>query len=771
MLKMQYRDGQRSAFWPRIPGKRARYALLALLVSCSLSVHAATFVVDDLGDFGDANPGDGQALTDKGVTTLRAAIEEANADTTPDTINFDMTSLGTPATIGVSTQLEVTQPLSILGPGASELAISGQDVTQVFNYLGESEGDTIHGDGITDIVIEDLTIRDGFAQGSGGGAAIIKYVDAAIRRCDIRENRGDLVAGGVLYSNGSFVLEDCRFIDNTLEHFLAESGGASVARADVTMMRCRFAGNNGNKRVGGLAVWVDGGTTLIADCVFEENEAREVGGVELSGSSPFPPLITGCTFLANVTTALEGGALDVSVPTVVVNSTFVGNQGAMRGATILAEDDLRLVNCTIVGNELGPADTAGSLFEYGGAGIYVADGLLEIGNTIIAQNVSTIDEVTAFDDIFVGAEATETPVSLGGNLIGATAGTEGFYLASDQTGTQEAPLDPLLGPLGLYGGLTATLLPLPGSPVLDNGLNSLVANPPFDGPPFYEQRGGLFPRIHNGTVDIGATEAQPYDDIPPVITLTGAATLDHECGETFTDPGATATDDSDGDITAFIVISGSVDTATPGDYFLSYDVSDAIGNSADTVTRTVTVVDTTPPVITLTGDATITLTCETEYIDLGATATDTCDTALPAVTVDTSALTIYRTGQYDVTYTVTDTSGNDAVPVTRTVVVEGPCPVHAHTADQDQDNEISLSELLRAIQFFNSDGFHCQEGTEDGYAPGPGDTAGCPPHACDYNPLDWEIDLSELLRLIQFFNSAGYYACPEGEDGYCPLIS
>ncbi len=91
------------------------------------------------------------------------------------------------------------------------------------------------------------------------------------------------------------------------------------------------------------------------------------------------------------------------------------------------------------------------------------------------------------------------------------------------------------------------------------------------------------------------------------------------------------------------------------------------------------------------------------------------------------------------------------------------------TADQDQDNLISLSELLRVIQFFNSGGYHCEAGTEDGYAPGPGDET-CAPYDSDYNPQDWEISLSELLRVIQFFNSGGYHACPgEGtEDGFCP---
>jgi len=45
-------------------------------------------------------------------------------------------------------------------------------------------------------------------------------------------------------------------------------------------------------------------------------------------------------------------------------------------------------------------------------------------------------------------------------------------------------------------------------------------------------------------------------------------------------------------------------------------------------------------------------------------------------------------------------------------------------------------------------------------------------HDSDYAPSgpDWQIKLTELLRVIQFFNSGGYHACPgEGtEDGFCP---
>jgi len=74
-----------------------------------------------------------------------------------------------------------------------------------------------------------------------------------------------------------------------------------------------------------------------------------------------------------------------------------------------------------------------------------------------------------------------------------------------------------------------------------------------------------------------------------------------------------------------------------------------------------------------------------------------------------------------------------------------------------------LTELLRVIQFYNSVGFHCETGTEDGYAPGPG-VQTCAPHASDYMPENWQVELTELLRLIQFYNSGGYHT----EDGFCP---
>ncbi len=81
---------------------------------------------------------------------------------------------------------------------------------------------------------------------------------------------------------------------------------------------------------------------------------------------------------------------------------------------------------------------------------------------------------------------------------------------------------------------------------------------------------------------------QPADTVPPVITLKGNNPLNLHVGDTFNDPGATASDAFDGDDSGSIAVSGSVDTNTIGTYTLTYTVRDVAGNSSS-VTRSVSV--------------------------------------------------------------------------------------------------------------------------------------------------------------------------------------
>jgi len=98
-----------------------------------------------------------------------------------------------------------------------------------------------------------------------------------------------------------------------------------------------------------------------------------------------------------------------------------------------------------------------------------------------------------------------------------------------------------------------------------------------------------------------------------------------------------------------------------------------------------------------------------------------------------------------------------------------------HTGDTDGDGAFGLDELLRIIQFFNSAGYTCAAtpgASEDGYEPQAGGIAGCVRHTSDFLAPAGRITLSELLRAIQFFNVGGIEFCDGiGEDDFCPVAA
>jgi hypothetical protein len=155
------------------------------------------------------------------------------------------------------------------------------------------------------------------------------------------------------------------------------------------------------------------------------------------------------------------------------------------------------------------------------------------------------------------------------------------------------------------------------------------------------------------------------DMTAPVIILNGNDVITIEAGSTFSDPGSTVTDNVDTGLS--VSITGTVDDTTPGEYTITYNVSDSAGNTAITKTRTVHVVDTTSPVISLLGGTAITVGVDSVFSDPGSTITDNVDTGLIATvtgTVDTSTI-----GSYEISYDVSDAAGNIAVTVKRMVSV------------------------------------------------------------------------------------------------------
>lgn len=163
---------------------------------------------------------------------------------------------------------------------------------------------------------------------------------------------------------------------------------------------------------------------------------------------------------------------------------------------------------------------------------------------------------------------------------------------------------------------------------------------------------------------------------PPVITLIGLNPATTTVGSIYNDAGATASDIEDGDITADIVATSTVNTAVAGAYTVTYNVSDSQGLAAEPVTRVVNVVPIEiphdinhPPVLTLIGSNPATVNVGETYVDAGATAFDQEDGDITANIISTSTVNTAIAGSYTVTYNVSDSQGLPATPVSRTVNV------------------------------------------------------------------------------------------------------
>ncbi len=168
------------------------------------------------------------------------------------------------------------------------------------------------------------------------------------------------------------------------------------------------------------------------------------------------------------------------------------------------------------------------------------------------------------------------------------------------------------------------------------------------------------------------------DCVPPAITLIGDNPQTIELGTGYTELGATV---DDGITNVIIDSSDFVDAV--GDYTITYNATDASGNVAAEVTRTVNVVDTTAPVITLLGDNPQTIALGTGYIELGASIDDGSDIVIDATSF------VDAVGNYTIRYNATDASGNVATEVTRTVnVVDTTAPVITLLGDNPQVIEL-----------------------------------------------------------------------------------
>jgi predicted outer membrane repeat protein len=472
---------------------KAFLCLVAGALSC-VSSSAATLTVT--------------STLDNGAGSLRATISSAAPG---DVIHFDPFLNG--QVILLASQLTTTRELTIEGPGADQITISGGNRTRIIFASAP-------------LTLVGVTLKSGLGD---GGALLVMRARASVSRCNFVDNAAPNGLGGAIQNPGSPVeFSHCKFSRNTATGF--GLGGVFFGSPDaaVTMTDCIFTDNSAHD---GGAIFADAELTLVR-CVFTGNSIP-TDGIAGAVFNPYPTFITGCVFTGNSAgEGGEGGALFLG-DGIIRDSLIAGNavgstsQEDAQGGGIWNFGTLRIENSTIANNASGAQSQ--------GAGIY-NDGVLVLDNSTVSGNsagesssgggVFNEDDdgatVTIANNIIARNSAPAGPdyfgafVSRGYNLIGNTQANTGA------TGNDFINIDPLLGPLQDNGGPTATMALLSGSVAIDHG------DPAFDpssfAPPMVtDQRGA--PRLISDRLDIGAYEAEPAH-FPKIESLTGPQILE-----------------------------------------------------------------------------------------------------------------------------------------------------------------------------------------------------------------------------------------------------
>jgi len=425
----------------------------------------STFTVNSAGDAADINPGDGFCNDGSGSCTLRAAIQEANAVSGADTINF---SLPPNSTITLSTQLpNFVGNFSIVGPGSSLLTIqrssaAGTPIFQIFSFvpINGNFNDSVSG----------LTLLNGNATGpftsnmSGGG--IFNYSACVLTLTDVVISGSTSTNGGGLYNEGTATLTNCKVTGNN-----SPNGGGILNRGTMTIINSTVSANAANNGTGG-GIQNSGGTLSITNSTVSGNtcDGQGAGIVNTGGFN-------------------GAGSVTLTNSTVSGNSAINGGIGAI--ANLAGGHTLTLSNTSITANSAsGSGSGVGGIFNGSGS-------TANLKNSIVAKNTSAL----------MPHDLNGTFNSQGYNLIGESTGTDGFMngINGDQVGTPGSPVDPKLGVLADNGGPTSTHLLLPASPAIDAGNSVLTTYQrgqprPIDDPTVVNAGGG-------NASDIGAYEA------------------------------------------------------------------------------------------------------------------------------------------------------------------------------------------------------------------------------------------------------------------------
>jgi len=451
---------------------------------------------------------------DSGSGSLRGQIAAAASG---DTIRFDNTGLFSSAqTITLTSgQLSISKNLTIQGTGESNLTVSGNNASRVFDISGTGvtvnisdmtitqgsvtgSGANISVTGGSTLTLNNSTVSNGtasgtFPNGKAGGIFIHNNSNVTVTNSTISGNTANQNGGGIYNRIGTLTVINSTFTNNSAS---TSSGGGIDNRSTATVSNSTITGNSSSFSGGGIYNINSTATLTVTNSTIANNNTSSNRGGGISNSSNGTATIANSTISGN--TATNGGGIYNSGKMDVTNSTISDNTATNNGGGIFNfnASTLTITNSTIAYNS---ANNGGGISNASGTSTAI------VSNSIVAGN-------TAPTNTEVRNSGTFT--SNGNNLVGQSGNAGNFpTIGSDITVT--GLISTVISPLANNGGLTKTHALVTGSQAIDTGSNALASSLNSD------QRDLPFTRIVNGTVDIGAFEYRttaPNIGTPPTTT-------------------------------------------------------------------------------------------------------------------------------------------------------------------------------------------------------------------------------------------------------------
>ncbi len=301
---------------------------------------------------------------------------------------------------------------------------------------------------------------------TGGGASRVFQIDsgvmATLSGLTITGGSASNLGGGGVINFGAVALSNSTISGNTDTNF----GGGLDNYGTAYLTGCTISGNSAGSLGGGLENFNANGVAnlTLSDCTISGNTAGSGGGGIYNGggdshASGVELTLMGCT-IADNTSWNGAGLLNIDTAS-LTDCTISGNSAQGYAGGGLANDNgtATLTSCTLSGNTIRYIGNGSG----GGAGMYNYSGPDRMATATLTDTIVAGNSLSGSASDIAGPGASSVTGSY--NLIG-TGGSGGLTTADNNL---IDVADPLLAPLGDYGGPTQTVPLLPGSPAIGVG--------------------------------------------------------------------------------------------------------------------------------------------------------------------------------------------------------------------------------------------------------------------------------------------------------------